>query len=242
MQPTVNTYLISDTAFTLSFELPIGEAAHQLVMLAAQAIKGLLGHAYTDMVPAYTSLTIYFDDTATLEANLRPIEKVVTDIVRSTSNNTENSNISDAERKVVESTLRVIHVPVCYDQSLANDLNQVMDLLQLSKQEIVQRHTNTLYNVHMIGFVPGFAYMGTLDPTLYLPRKKTPSRNVPAGSVAIAADQTGIYPFEVPGGWHVIGRTPLRMFNKNLDPVCLLQPGQWVRFFSISLDDFNNAP
>jgi len=242
MQPTVNTYLISDTAFTLSFELPIGEAAHQLVMLAAQAIKGLLGHAYADMVPAYTSLTIYFDDTATLEANLRPIEKVITDIVRSTANNTEYSSLSDAERKVVESTLHVIHVPVCYDQSLANDLNQVMDLLQLPKQEIVQRHTNTLYNVHMIGFVPGFAYMGTLDPTLYLPRKKTPSRNVPAGSVAIAANQTGIYPFEVPGGWHVIGRTPLRMFNKNQDPVCLLQPGQWVRFFSISLDDFNNAP
>ncbi|MFN5803959.1 MAG: carboxyltransferase domain-containing protein, partial [Sphingomonadales bacterium] len=142
-------------------------------MLAAQAIKGLLGHAYADMVPAYTSLTIYFDDTATLEANLRPIEKVVTDIVTSTANNTENSNKSDAERKVGESTLRVIHIPVCYDQSLANDLNQVMDLLQLSKQEIVQRHTNTLYKVHMIGFVPGFAYMGTLDPTLYLPRKKT---------------------------------------------------------------------
>ncbi|MFM8805989.1 MAG: 5-oxoprolinase subunit PxpB [Sphingomonadales bacterium] len=234
-QPVVKTYLLSDTAFTLSFELPIGQEAHQWVIQAAQAIKNFLGNDYRDLVPSYTSLTIFFNDAAKLEANLRPIEKLITALLRSTTSNNDEANPDKQSGPAVKD------IPVCYDLSLATDLPLVMEHLQLSQQEIVQRHTNLLYKVYMIGFVPGFAYMGTLDPTLYMPRKQTPSRSVPAGSVAIAAHQTGIYPFDVPGGWHVIGRTPLRMFNKNRDPVCLLQPGQCVRFFSISIDEFNSA-
>lgn len=240
MQPAIKTYLISDTAVTLSFELPISLAAHRLVMLAAQIAKEFLENECCDIVPAYTSLTLYFSNRTKLETSLEVIEKLITEGVKSgiTKNDLEktNANIEKANNE-----LDIIQIPVCYEWPLATDLQLVMEQLQLSQQEIVQRHTNTLYNVYMIGFVPGFAYMGDLDPTLYMPRKQKPTSSVPAGSIAIAANQTGIYPFEVPGGWHIIGRTPLTMFNKKRDPVCLLQPGQRVRFFSISLDEFNNA-
>ncbi|MFM8711202.1 MAG: carboxyltransferase domain-containing protein, partial [Sphingomonadales bacterium] len=138
-QPVVKTYLLSDTAFTLSFELPIGQAAHQWVIQAAQAIKNFLGNDYRDLVPSYTSLTIYFNDAAKLEANLRPIEKLITALLRSTTSNNDEANPDK------QSGPAVTDIPVCYDLSLATDLPLVMEHLQLSQQEIVQRHTNLLY-------------------------------------------------------------------------------------------------
>ena len=100
-------------------------------------------------------------------------------------------------------------------------------------------HTSTVYRVFMNGFVPGFPYLGLLPAGLEVPRKASPSLRVPAGSVAIAGRQTGIYPFETPGGWQVIGRTPLRLFDKSADPCCALRPGMRVRFEPVGLECLN---
>jgi KipI family sensor histidine kinase inhibitor len=131
-------------------------------------------------------------------------------------------------------------IPVCYELPYAPDIPFVMEQIGLSHQEIIQCHHGKKYTVYMNGFVPGFSYMGTLDPLLQLPRKQVPTPNVPPGSVAIAANQTGIYPFEVPGGWHVIGRTPLKMFDKKQTPACLLSPGDTVTFKPITAKEFEH--
>jgi inhibitor of KinA len=112
------------------------------------------------------------------------------------------------------------------------DLADISDALQLSAQQIIALHTRPIYRVFLVGFVPGWAYLGPLPEELELPRRTTPRTQVPAGSVAIAGPQTGIYPLPVPGGWHVIGRTSVKMFLPNSDPPCLFRAGDRVKFFA----------
>jgi inhibitor of KinA len=130
---------------------------------------------------------------------------------------------------------RVVEVPVCYD---GPDLAEVATACNLTTEEVVALHVASAHVVHMLGFAPGFPYMGGLDARLHVPRRATPRTAVPAGSVAIARDQSGIYPLEAPGGWNLIGRTPLRLFDPMGDPPCLLAPGDEVRFVAISPQQF----
>lgn len=123
-----------------------------------------------------------------------------------------------------------IEIPVRYGGEFAPDLPEVAQRLQLSESAIVQLHSETLFRVLMIGFAPGFPYMGMLPPALELPRKKTISRKVPAGSVAIAGNMTCIYPNESPAGWYVIGQTEVRLFDAGATVPCLLSAGMQVRF------------
>jgi KipI family sensor histidine kinase inhibitor len=109
----------------------------------------------------------------------------------------------------------------------------------MSIEEIIQLHIEKIYRVYMIGFIPGFPYMGILPPKLEVPRKHNPSLKIPAGSIGIAGKQTGIYPTEIPGGWQIIGRTPLTLFNKLNEPACLLKAGDNVRFIPISKKEFD---
>jgi KipI family sensor histidine kinase inhibitor len=124
---------------------------------------------------------------------------------------------------------RLHRIPVVYD---GMDLADISDALQLSAQQIIALHTRPIYRVFLVGFVPGWAYLGPLPEELELPRRTTPRTQVPAGSVAIAGPQTGIYPLPVPGGWHVIGRTSVKMFLPNSDPPCLFRAGDRVKFFA----------
>lgn len=181
-------------------------------------IKGFMG-----AVPAYGSLTVYFNDqvsTTTVRAWLSDLSAQVSN----TSLATEGKQIS---------------IPVCYDPSLGTDLDWVAAHLNRSMEDIVALHTSIEYRVYMIGFIPGFPYMGTLPTALEVPRKQTPSMKIPAGSVAIAGKQTGIYPAEVPGGWQVIGRTPLKMFDPSTTPCSFLNAGDIVQFKPITLEMFN---
>jgi KipI family sensor histidine kinase inhibitor len=124
---------------------------------------------------------------------------------------------------------RLHRIPVVYD---GMDLADISDALQLSAQQIIALHARPIYRVFLVGFVPGWAYLGPLPEELELPRRTTPRTQVPAGSVAIAGPQTGIYPLPVPGGWHVIGRTSVKMFLPNSDPPCLFRAGDRVKFFA----------
>jgi inhibitor of KinA len=137
-----------------------------------------------------------------------------------------------------EEESETVEIPVCYGGEYGPDLEEVAALHNLSSQEVMALHSASVYHVYMIGFTPGFPYLGGLDPRLATPRKKTPRERVPAGSVGIADHQSGIYPIESPGGWQIIGRTPLRLFDLNRSPVFLVRAGQAVHFTAITRDEF----
>ncbi len=125
------------------------------------------------------------------------------------------------------------HIPVCYDETLAPDLTYFMQIKQMSLEELIHLHTKSLYTVHFIGFLPGFLYLGGMDPALSLARKDTPSQLIKKGSVAIGGHQTGIYPQDSPGGWHSIGYTPISFFDPQKSAPTWAKAGDKVKFYTI---------
>ncbi|MGI8619692.1 MAG: 5-oxoprolinase subunit PxpB [Gemmatimonadaceae bacterium] len=172
------------------------------------ALSGVL-----DVVPAYSSFAVHFDAHA---ADAAAIAERLPDIVKA---------FIQAEPE--ESAGTVVTIPVRYDGA---DLPAVAGATGLTIEEVIERHLAAEYFVYMLGFAPGFAYLGDLDPTLRLPRLKVPRTSVPRGAVAIAGAQTAVYPHETPGGWHLIGSTVLAMFDPTRDPPALLHAGHRVRF------------
>ena len=132
---------------------------------------------------------------------------------------------------------RLIRLPVCYETAYAPDMDWVCQRTALSPEEVIRIHSAEVYRVYMIGFLPGFSYMGKLDRRLDLPRKKQPV-NVLAGGVGIAGLQTGIYPLNSPGGWHIIGRTPIKLFDPAMDPPVRFQTGDHAQFYPVSAEEF----
>jgi len=194
--------------------------------LRESAIQGLL-----DIIPAYHTITILLDpekwnnrtQATSLSAGLVPllIQRLQT------------------HAKVVSLVTRKISIPVCYHIRMAPDLEALASWADCTPEEVIAIHTNTVYSVYMLGFLPGFAYMGKVDARIAAPRHQRPRKEVPPGSVGIAAQQTGIYPTASPGGWQLIGRTPLRMWMPEHSNPCFLQPGDEVRFYPISLNEYD---
>lgn len=171
-----------------------------------------------EMVPAYTSLTIYYDCLKLSFSEL--VEKIMA---------LEEPHLN----KTVETKL--ITIPVCYDISLGIDLERLAQLHHLSVEEIIRLHTEPVYNIYMLGFSPGFPYLGGLNPRLATPRLDQPRTLVKAGSVGIAGSQTGVYTVDSPGGWNIIGRTPLSLYHPEEAQPFLLRAGQCIRFKEIPL-------
>jgi len=174
-----------------------------------------------EIVPAYRSLLIVYD----------PLKTTLSVLKESLSKRHQTMGRSEAPR------LRTLEVPVVYGGEYGPDLNWVAEYHRLSPEDVVRFHTGTTYQVYMIGFTPGFAYMGELPDTLITPRKETPRISVPRGSVAIAQSQTGVYPVESPGGWQLIGRTPLNLFDPAKWPPTPLEMGDRVKFFPIKEEE-----
>jgi inhibitor of KinA len=244
-------YAIHDQALTIEFADSISESIHARVIalqkkLEADPIPGLI-----EIVPSYSSLTVYFDpgpipvlnkNTTVKAWLLQHAEKTghAVDLSLDSSNDSNNGNHPKKDHGPIEKQGNsIVEIPVCYDATLGFDLHWVARQLGMLPEEVVRLHASASYRVYMIGFIPGFAYMGTLPEALEVPRKKTPVSSVPAGSVALAGRQTGIYPAAIAGGWQVIGRTPLKLFDKKRNPVCLLKAGDLVRFTSISKEAFD---
>lgn len=137
-----------------------------------------------------------------------------------------------------DSAIETVEIPVCYDVALSNDIQNFQLTTGLDAAEIIKIHSKLKYHVYMLGFLPGFAYMGEVDVKIALPRKANPTK-VKAGAVAIAGRQTGIYPLDSFGGWNVLGHTPVKMFDTKKQPPCYLKPGQEIKFFSISIKEFH---
>lgn len=225
-------YPLNESSITIEFGVEINPAVNEQVMALHNSLQNESFPGFVESVPAYSTLTIFYDLKQVTEKNVLGVQ-------------TAAQYVSDlVEKKVVfqkapaDNVLPVFEVPVCYDLSMAPDLPWVAEYCRLSIPEIISRHSKEIYRVYMIGFIPGFPYLGTTSPELEVPRKHKPALSVPAGSVALAGRQTGIYPLTVPGGWQVIGRTPLTLFDVNREPSCLLQAGQKIKFVPISLEEF----
>jgi len=231
--PEIET--LGDAAVLLRWGEAVDTALNAAVHAATAAITAQGWDGIDDTVPAYASLALVCVDpaaAAVVGTRLRACD----DLVGAGTARAPASLPSAPESVPTQASLEV---PVCYDGA---DLDEVAALTGLSRAEVIARHSGGDYRVAMLGFAPGFPYLLGLDPALAVPRRATPRARVPAGSVALGGAQTGIYPREGPGGWRLIGRTPLSLFDPAREPPCLLMPGQRVRFRAIDASDWPKAP
>lgn len=209
----------SDTMLLVEWEQAIDPAVNRRAIHLATRLRERLGHIVRDIVPGYCSLGVHFDP---LHTDLAALERVIAEESRAISPDDE-----------LDEYARVVDILVRYGGEHGPDLASVATYAQCSPEEVVRRHTSRLYRVYMLGFVPGFAYMGRVDPTIAMPRHRVPRERVAAGSVGIAGEQTGVYPIATPGGWQLIGRTDAVMFDASRESPSLLEPGDMVRFVAV---------
>lgn len=180
-------------------------------------------HQMLDLVPAYRELAIYWHESVDVDEKNKKINAHLA----------QNLNTEDAHLKV-----KKYIIPVCYDLDKGWDLETMAAENDISTGEIVGWHTKASYTIHFLGFLPGFPYLSGLDAHIHHPRKQQPRSEIAAGAVGIAGDQTGIYPCASPGGWNIIGQTPIQLFDIQSNPPALLQPGHQLQFESISSAEF----
>ena len=176
------------------------------------------------VVGSYCSLSVHYDP-------LHTAFQEVTSLLLHLEKTLDNAVVPEE---------RTVDIPVCYGGEFGPDLHFVATHNGMSPEEVIARHSKSGYHIYAIGFAPGFCYLGGLDPRLHAPRLATPRQRVPAGSVGIGGSQTGVYPLESPGGWRLIGRTPLRLFAPERQPPTLYQPGDTIRFRPVSLNEFHH--
>ena len=218
---------MGDQALIIEFGDRVDPALSAEIAAVAQRLRESRPIGVLDVVPAYSTLALHYDPAA-VGAGTSPYEALVETI--------------DAWLKTQTAATppagRLIEIPVCYGGAFGEDLDALAKNRNLSVEEVIAIHSGAAYHVHMLGFVPGFAYLGGLDARLATPRRETPRPHVSAGSVAIGGAQTGVYPLDTPGGWHLIGRTPMQLFKPDAMPPCLLNAGDTVRFVPISVQEF----
>ncbi len=221
---------LGDSAITVDFGNCIDETINKEVIrrfnqLQQDPLAGMI-----EAVPAYSSLTIHYDVMALknkLTAGSTVFEWVQQQLLEKLQQSIEHKELKE----------RLVEIPVCYEKEFALDINQLAAIKNISVEEVIQIHTARSYKVYMLGFLPGFSYMGEVDEKIVVPRKPQPV-NIVAGSVGIAGKQTGIYPMASPGGWQIIGRTPLKLFDVEKEEPTLLRAGDVVQFYSISKKEF----
>jgi inhibitor of KinA len=223
---------LGDGALLVDFGNRVDKAINQKVLKAFHVLKMETPSFIYDIVPAYSSLAVYYHSWAVPDVDKEEtaFEKVAALV----------QDLMEKEGEKGEEKKRAVTIPVCYAPGFAPDLEELSLQKQLPVEDIIRIHTQAVYRVYMIGFLPGFAYMGEVDERIASPRKEKPRQQVAAGSVGIAGAQTGIYPMISPGGWQIIGRTPLSLFTKDSEHPALLQPGDDVTFYPISENEFNH--
>lgn len=222
MYSTPKILLCGDTGISVEFGDIIDPEVNRRVRLLFTMLQGAHFSGIIDLNPTYRSLFIQYDPwVCSFERLLQYVKHCL-----------EYGGEQDQTAAAVKD------VPVCYGAAYGPDLEEVAVLHGLGVEEVIRRHCTPLYHVYMIGFTPGFAYLGGLDERLHSPRKKDPRKKVPAGSVGIADQQTGIYPIDSPGGWQLIGRTPLKLFDPARDDPFLIHAGDAIQFRPISEEEF----
>jgi inhibitor of KinA len=230
--PPYRIFALGDSALVIDFGNEIDERVNQLVHSLFYYFKNNPVPGIIETVPAYSSLTVYYD-----VISVRKETK--NDDTAFESMSSLLKNILAGKMTDTTVTGNLISIPVCYEKEFAKDLEWIANHNNIWQQEIISLHTAATYHVYMLGFLPGFAYMGLVDEKIAAPRKLKPTP-VEAGSVGIAGKQTGIYPLASPGGWQIIGRTPLKLFDKDKNNPVLFKPGDLVRFYSITKNEFED--
>lgn len=223
---------LGDSALLLQFGDTIDAALNARVHAAASAVAALTLPGIVEIVPAYASLAVVFDAAAWQGDDATPAQRCARALRRA---------FDTAPTAGIDDTDHVVEIPVCYGGAFGPDLDEAAARSGLTPQAFAARHAAGDYRVAMLGFAPGFPYLLGLDPALQQPRRESPRVRVAAGSVAIGGAQTGIYPRELPGGWNLVGRTPLSLFDPDTTPPNRLAAGMRVRFVAIDPDAFAAA-
>lgn len=231
--PPLPIYSLSEQAVTIEFGQEISGDILELITGFDQTLRQNPFPGFIASVPAYTTLSVFFDPVRVIQSDELPgrdcFEKVCS-CLSLLYEKRENTNAPSGN---------IATIPVCYDPELGPDIADVAKLHNLTVDAVIQLHSAAEYRVHMIGFMPGFAYLGGMDDLLSTPRKGTPRSAVPAGAVGIAGKQTGIYPAQTPGGWQLIGQTPVKLFDVNRPQPSLLKAGDRVIFKPVSRLEFD---
>jgi inhibitor of KinA len=214
---------LGDSALVIDVGEEIGEETHARVRALAHLLESDPPGAMIEFIPAFTNVTVIYDP---LHATYSEFATRIEAMLRSTSE----------ELETIEA--RLVVIPVCYGGEFGPDLDTVSSHKNMVPDEVVAVHSEPEYLVYMIGFAPGFPYMGGMSERIAIGRRDSPRQRIPAGSVGIAGRQTGIYSIESPGGWQLIGRTPLRLFRPDDEEPSLLRAGDRVRFKSIDPDEY----
>jgi inhibitor of KinA len=245
--------LLGDHALVFSLEEKMSEEIIEKIMALKKSIETLHFDFIKELIPSYHTLTLVYDidlfyqNNITVKNNQSIIDfgnAMLTAFNSATTNRTiKNSTEKIKANNLIENNSstdreKIIRIPVCYDKILGIDLENIVSKNKISIEEIIKIHTEETYLVYCLGFLPGFAYMGKVNATIQIARHASPRKEVFAGSVGIAGMQTGIYPMNSPGGWQIIGRTPIKIFNK--DPAILgkLSAGNRIQFYPIAFSEF----
>lgn len=221
-------------------EKTLNEVLHVFHRLKSAAIPGVI-----DLAPAYTTVAVFFDPCGIANAGTNPDQVLdcLTKRIRAAVTGGDLSAVAAAKaddpKRRVRPKSRFVEVPVCYDPEFASDLDHVAQHAHISPRKVVDFHSAAEYRVGCIGFTPGFPFLAGLPKQLVTPRRAVPRKEIPAGSVGIGGAQTGIYPLRSPGGWNIIGRTPVRLFDPAKSPPTLLRAGDRVRFRAITREEFD---
>ncbi|EHJ06689.1 5-oxoprolinase subunit PxpB [Staphylococcus simiae] len=215
---------INEQTVMLYFNNEISEENYNQVNLVVQHIKDKSHPAIQDIVPSYRAILIYFNEKEISASKL--IENLELNRLHNKSNTLELQQ------------QRIITIPVVYGDEFGPDIEEVAHYNNITIEEVIETHVSKPYLIYMMGFMPGFPYLGGLDKRLHTPRRDEPRVKITAGSVGIANNQTGLYPLDSPGGWQIIGRTPVEVFYLNRQPMTLYEAGDYIQFKSISASEY----
>ena len=218
-----NIINLGDAAVYCDFGSEIDIKTNSKVINVFKSIQSSSIEGITNLTPSYNKLIVTFDLDKT---NFHKIKK-----------NLENLNIKNIEKK----KFKTIKIPVCFDEHFSLDIERLKKKLKLSKGEILEKYLNKDYFCYMTGFIAGMPFLGDIDDSLYLNRLETPRVKVPKGSVGITEQFSNIYTYDSPGGWNIIGNTPMEIFNKlNVDKTTIINPGDRVKFYKITKEEYSN--
>lgn len=222
---------LGDSALIVQLDTVVSKAVHDKVMNFIQVIENNPFTGFVEAVPNYNNVAVFYNPIKVYQAYN------VTETIFNTVSNLIKKYVTQVSSSK-KNTSSLVEIPVLYGQEFGPDLENVANLNQLTKEKVIQIHSGNDYLVHMIGFAPGFPFLGGMNENIATPRKDAPRPSIPAGSVGIAGKQTGVYPFESPGGWQIIGRTPIELFLPKESPPTLIKAGDTIRFIPISYETY----
>jgi inhibitor of KinA len=231
MPAAYTIYPIGDHALTIELGDRIDPDINRQCLDIARQLASANIHGLKDVIPGYTTVSLIYDP-----AEIFHLPNIVSpyQYIRQ-----QAEEVIGRYRPSQQLTGRTITVPACFDTSFAPDLPLLAQQKNIPVETVIDIFLGRTYHVYMIGFLPGFAYMGKVDDAIATPRKEKPYAGVKPGSIGIAGSQAGIYPLTSPGGWNIVGRTPLKLFDKDSDDPCLLKAGDEIRFQQVTIDQFN---